>query len=92
MFKDRGVSIASRKDMEDSEHWHAVGCIEVGQSITDAVLFCGFCDFMIIETIYIQPNSCLKTCGQSSKSYDSRGRFIYCRCSQADPKKRPPRV
>ncbi|GFT01970.1 HTH_Tnp_Tc3_2 domain-containing protein [Trichonephila clavipes] len=33
--------MTSRKRMEDSERWRAVGCIEAGQSITDVTLFFG---------------------------------------------------
>ncbi|GFU70067.1 transposable element Tcb2 transposase [Trichonephila clavipes] len=33
--------MTSRKPMEDSESWRAVGRIETGQSITDVALFCG---------------------------------------------------
>ncbi|GFS52823.1 transposable element Tcb2 transposase [Trichonephila clavipes] len=33
--------MTSRKGMEDSERWHAVGRIEAGQSITDVALFFG---------------------------------------------------
>ncbi|GFT63682.1 transposable element Tcb1 transposase [Trichonephila clavipes] len=35
------VSMTSRKRMEGSERWHAVGRIEAGQSITDVALFFG---------------------------------------------------
>ncbi|GFT50177.1 HTH_Tnp_Tc3_2 domain-containing protein [Trichonephila clavipes] len=35
------VSITSRKQMENSEPWHAVGCIEAGLSITDVAHFFG---------------------------------------------------
>ncbi|GFW09768.1 HTH_Tnp_Tc3_2 domain-containing protein [Trichonephila clavipes] len=35
------VSMTSRKRMEDSERWHAVGRIEAGQSIPDVALFFG---------------------------------------------------
>ncbi|GFT89347.1 transposable element Tcb2 transposase [Trichonephila clavipes] len=33
--------MTSRKRMEHSEHWRAVGRIEAGQSITDVALFFG---------------------------------------------------
>ena len=33
--------MASRRRMEDSEHWRAMGRIEAGQSITDVALFFG---------------------------------------------------
>ncbi|GFX57183.1 uncharacterized protein TNCV_2964621 [Trichonephila clavipes] len=33
--------MTSRKQMEDSERWRAVGRIEAGQSITDVALFFG---------------------------------------------------
>ncbi|PRD17870.1 UNVERIFIED_CONTAM: hypothetical protein NCL1_62837 [Trichonephila clavipes] len=33
------VSMTSRKRMEDSKRWHAVGLIEARQSITDVALF-----------------------------------------------------
>ncbi|GBN06132.1 hypothetical protein AVEN_222594-1 [Araneus ventricosus] len=33
--------MASRRQMEDSERWRAVGRIEAGQSITDVALFFG---------------------------------------------------
>ena len=33
--------MTSRRQMEDSECWHAVGHIEAGQSITDVALFFG---------------------------------------------------
>ncbi|GFX44155.1 transposable element Tcb1 transposase [Trichonephila clavipes] len=33
--------MTSRKRMEDSEHWRAVGRIEAGQSITDVAIFFG---------------------------------------------------
>ncbi|GFW50697.1 HTH_Tnp_Tc3_2 domain-containing protein [Trichonephila clavipes] len=35
------VSMTSRKRMEDSERWRAVGRIEAGQLITDVALFFG---------------------------------------------------
>ncbi|GFU38362.1 transposable element Tcb1 transposase [Trichonephila clavipes] len=35
------VSMTSRKRMEDSESWRAVGRIEAGQSITNVALFFG---------------------------------------------------
>ncbi|GFX06176.1 uncharacterized protein TNCV_642221 [Trichonephila clavipes] len=35
------VSMTSRKRMEDSQRWRAVGRIEAGQSITDVALFFG---------------------------------------------------
>ncbi|GFY30233.1 uncharacterized protein TNCV_3091401 [Trichonephila clavipes] len=38
---DMRVSMTSRKRMEDSERWCAVGRIEAGQSITDVALFFG---------------------------------------------------
>ncbi|KFM71642.1 hypothetical protein X975_07595, partial [Stegodyphus mimosarum] len=38
---DIHVSMTSRRRMEDSERWRAVGCIEKGQSITDVALFFG---------------------------------------------------
>ncbi|GFW91238.1 HTH_Tnp_Tc3_2 domain-containing protein [Trichonephila clavipes] len=41
------VSMTSRKRMEDSERWSAVGRIEAGQSITDVALFFGFHHFVI---------------------------------------------
>ncbi|PRD27092.1 UNVERIFIED_CONTAM: hypothetical protein NCL1_36301 [Trichonephila clavipes] len=40
-FQDIRVSMTSRKRMEDSELWRAVGRIEAGQSITDVALFYG---------------------------------------------------
>ncbi|PRD35842.1 UNVERIFIED_CONTAM: hypothetical protein NCL1_10353 [Trichonephila clavipes] len=36
---DIRVSMTSRKRVEDSERWPAVGCIEAGQSITDGLYF-----------------------------------------------------
>ncbi|KFM62446.1 hypothetical protein X975_04880, partial [Stegodyphus mimosarum] len=38
---DIRVSMTSRRRMEDSERWRAVGSIEAGQSITDVALFFG---------------------------------------------------
>ncbi|PRD28421.1 UNVERIFIED_CONTAM: hypothetical protein NCL1_32421 [Trichonephila clavipes] len=38
---DIRVTMTSRKRMEDSEGWRAVGRIEEGQSITDVSLFFG---------------------------------------------------
>ncbi|GFV16468.1 uncharacterized protein TNCV_2241491, partial [Trichonephila clavipes] len=35
------ISMTSRKRMEDSERWRAVGRIEAGQLITDVALFFG---------------------------------------------------
>ncbi|GFW86312.1 uncharacterized protein TNCV_4330961 [Trichonephila clavipes] len=35
------ISMTSRKRMEDSERWRAVGRLEAGQSITDVALFFG---------------------------------------------------
>ena len=40
-FQARSVSMASRRQMEDSECWWAVGRIEAGPSITDDARFFG---------------------------------------------------
>ncbi|KFM65883.1 hypothetical protein X975_18856, partial [Stegodyphus mimosarum] len=39
--------MTSRRRMEDSEHWRAVGRIKAGQSITDVVLFFAVHHFVI---------------------------------------------
>ncbi|GFS79276.1 uncharacterized protein TNCV_4409341 [Trichonephila clavipes] len=70
----RYVSITSRRRMEDSELWWAVGGIEVGQCITDVVRFFGVRHFMVVEIISCEPNSCPKTCSRSSHGYDPRRR------------------
>ncbi|GFW73566.1 HTH_Tnp_Tc3_2 domain-containing protein [Trichonephila clavipes] len=38
------VSVTSRKRMEDSERWRALGRIEAGQSVTDVAFFFGVLD------------------------------------------------
>ncbi|GBO05453.1 hypothetical protein AVEN_17688-1 [Araneus ventricosus] len=78
--------MASRRRMEDSERWRAVGRIEAGQSITDVAIFFGVHHSTIMETIPNQSNRCPMTCSRSSKGYDPRGRSIYCCCSQAKSK------
>ncbi|GFW09812.1 HTH_Tnp_Tc3_2 domain-containing protein [Trichonephila clavipes] len=47
------VSMTSRKRMEDSERWHAVGCIEAGQSIPDVALFFGV-HYSVISRLWKQ--------------------------------------
>ncbi|GFX96033.1 uncharacterized protein TNCV_2289231 [Trichonephila clavipes] len=63
--------MTSRRRMEDSEYWQAVGRIE-GQSIPDVARFVGVHHSTIMETILNKPNSRLMTWSRSCKSYDPR--------------------
>ncbi|GFS52613.1 transposable element Tcb1 transposase [Trichonephila clavipes] len=47
------VSMTSRKRMEDSERWRAVGRIEAGQLITDVALFFGV-HYSVISRLWKQ--------------------------------------
>ncbi|GFX18573.1 transposable element Tcb1 transposase [Trichonephila clavipes] len=78
--------MTSRKRMEDSERWRAVGRIEAGQSITDVVLFFGV-HHSVISRLWKQfqtTHSCPKARRWSLKGYIPRGRSIYCYCSQSE--------
>ncbi|GFS71673.1 HTH_Tnp_Tc3_2 domain-containing protein [Trichonephila clavipes] len=60
--------MTSRKQMEDSERWSAVGHIEAGQSITDVALYFGvhysvisrlWKQFQTTQTVVRRPVGCL---------------------------------
>ncbi|GFV92108.1 HTH_Tnp_Tc3_2 domain-containing protein [Trichonephila clavipes] len=77
--------MASRKRMEDSERWRAVGRIEAGQSIIDVAFRRSlFCNFTFTETIPNHTGSCPKARRWSPKGYILHGRSIYCYCSQEE--------
>ena len=74
--------MTSRRRMEDSELWRAMGRIEAGQSITVVALFFGV-HHSVISCLWFT-DSCPKTCSRSPKGYNPRGRSIYCYFSQAE--------
>lgn len=40
-YQAKHISLASRRRLEDSEHWQVVGQIDVEKSVTDIALFFG---------------------------------------------------
>ncbi|GBL78934.1 hypothetical protein AVEN_48905-1 [Araneus ventricosus] len=78
--------MASRRRMEDSERCRTHWSRTVYHRCYSFLRRSSFRHFTIMKTIPNLPNSCPKTCSRSSKGYDSRGRSIYCCCSQAESK------
>ncbi|GIY74427.1 hypothetical protein CDAR_502081 [Caerostris darwini] len=72
-FRDRCVSRASKRQVEDSDPLSACCWTHKSWTINHRCSFlqrASFRNFQIMETIPNQPNSCPKTCGRSSKNYD----------------------
>ncbi|GFX48014.1 uncharacterized protein TNCV_4113491 [Trichonephila clavipes] len=78
--------MTSRKRMEDSERWRAVGRIEAEQSIPDVALFFGVHHSVILPLWkqFQTTHSFPKARRRLPKGYNPRGRSIYCYCSHAE--------